>query len=132
MKFRTLAIFLLLALAGCTKEERIEMNDKEKITDLIMEVNNGGFNQYFFNSAGDDAASTLEILKRIDAVETAKLLEDAISRFPDSTVPPERETRQEILEEIDPEEELFEDLDSKVWSLAEDPESIYELHKNKH
>ena len=132
MKFCTLSFILLLTLIGCTKEETTEMNEKEKITDFIMGVNNGGFNQYFFNSAGDDAASTLEILKRINAVETAKLLEDAISRFPNSTVPPERENRQEILEEIDPEEELFEDLDSKVWNLAEDPESLYDLHKNKH
>ncbi len=132
MKFRALALILLLALTACTKEETFEVNEKEKITDFIMEVNNGGFNQYFFNSAGDDAVSTLEILKRIEALASAKLLEDAISRFPNSTVPKEREIRQEILEEIDPDEELFEDLDSTVWSLAEDPESLYDLYQNKH
>ena len=59
-------------------------NEVEKITqkanigELEMEVNNGGFNQYFVNS-GQNCLETLKALKKKGKTKTAKLLESAIN-----------------------------------------------------
>jgi hypothetical protein len=47
--------------------------------DLVLEVNNGGFSQFFFNSSGDRATETLAALHAIDAPQTAALLARAIA-----------------------------------------------------
>lgn len=54
-----------------------KLNPKANIEELEMEVNNGGFNQYFINS-GQNCYETLKALKKNGKVETAKLLESAI------------------------------------------------------
>lgn len=54
-----------------------KLNPKASIEELEMEVNNGGFNQYFINS-GQNCYETLKTLKKNGKVETAKLLESAI------------------------------------------------------
>jgi superoxide dismutase len=60
------------------KEPAVEkQNPKADISELEMEVNNGGFNQYFINS-GQNCYETLKALKKNGKVETAKLLESAI------------------------------------------------------
>ncbi|PIF62309.1 DUF4375 domain-containing protein [Flavobacterium sp. 11] len=55
-----------------------KLNPKANIEELEMEVNNGGFNQYFINS-GQNCYETLKALKKNAKVETAKLLESAIN-----------------------------------------------------
>lgn len=55
-----------------------KLNPKANIDKLEMEVNNGGFNQYFINS-GQNCYETLKALKKNEKVETAKLLESAIN-----------------------------------------------------
>ena len=35
------------------------------IEDLEAEINNGGFHQYFYNSAGDNTAETIQALETI-------------------------------------------------------------------
>jgi hypothetical protein len=37
------------------------------IDDLEAEVNNGGFHQYFYNSAGDNTAEAIRALEEIGA-----------------------------------------------------------------
>jgi len=60
------------------KEPEVEkLNPKADISELEMEINNGGFNQYFINS-GQNCYETLKALKKNGKVETAKLLESAI------------------------------------------------------
>jgi Domain of unknown function (DUF4375) len=54
------------------------LNPKANIEELDMEVNNGGFNQYFINS-GQNCYETLKALKKNGKIETAKLLESAIN-----------------------------------------------------
>jgi hypothetical protein len=48
---------------------------------LEAEVNNGGFDQYYFNSAGDHAADTPESLRTIGAEHTAMLVKKANDVF---------------------------------------------------
>jgi hypothetical protein len=92
-------LLLLLSLSSCAQKNSSEsgkvdtyenvknqlkgievekLNPKADIRELEMEVNNGGFNQYFINS-GQNCYETLKALKKNGKVETAKLLESAIN-----------------------------------------------------
>ena len=75
---------------------------------LEREINNGGFNQYFYNSSGDFAHETIVSLQTIGATKTADILQQAINQFPNSTVPRDRAKRQEVLAQI-------EEVADEVW-----------------
>ena len=57
------------------------------IEELDMEVNNGGFNQYFFNSSGQHCFETLRELKRLGKNKKAHLLEKAIELINPNKLP---------------------------------------------
>lgn len=57
------------------------------IEDLDMEVNNGGFNQYFFNSSGQHCFETLRELKKLGMNKKARLLEEAIALINSNKLP---------------------------------------------
>jgi adenosylmethionine-8-amino-7-oxononanoate aminotransferase len=48
------------------------------IEELEREINNGGFNQYFFNSSGNYATETINALKLIVSKIFLQLLEEAV------------------------------------------------------
>ena len=88
---------------------------------LEREINNGGLNQYFYNSSGDFAHETINSLKIISADKTANILQQAIDQFPDKTVPRNRTERQEILEKIEETiSEIFEELDERFFVYEDD------------
>jgi hypothetical protein len=89
--------------------------------ELEREVNNGGFDQYFWNSSGMYANETLETLKLIGANKTADILKAAIDPFPDKQVPIDRDVRDEIVESIrDANAEKWEDLDQRFFKYEDD------------
>jgi len=101
---------------------------------LEREINNGGFNQYFFNSSGDFAHKTVQSLKTIGANKTADILQKAIDQFPNSNVPEDRTERQEILEQIqETADVVWEDLSQKFFSYEDDLNTlnIEFVRKNK-
>lgn len=65
---------------------------------LEADVNNGGFDQYYFNSYGDFAAETPSLLRTIGAHQAANLVERANSAFGHEGPPTDRDERQEALE----------------------------------
>lgn len=80
------------------------------------EVANGGFSQFYFNSAGDQARETVEALHRIGAHKMAELVEKANAAFGERGPNPDRDKRQEQLDEIgDTSEKLWNDLDGE-WN----------------
>jgi Domain of unknown function (DUF4375) len=88
---------------------------------LEREVNNGGFNQYFYNSSGDFAHETIISLRAIGANKTANILQEAIDQFPNSTVPKDRAKRQEVLEQIEETaNEMWEQLDQAFYKYEDD------------
>jgi hypothetical protein len=90
------------------------------VESLEAEVNNGGFDQYFFNSSGDDAAGALEALNEIGATRTAELLRGACSRFPGAMPSPERFRRQvDLLEHVNRGGDAFASLDSAFHAYPE-------------
>ncbi|WP_251813130.1 DMP19 family protein, partial [Alkalimarinus sediminis] len=70
------------------------------ILDLEGQVNNGGFDQYYFNSYGDNAAEAVMALRAIGANSVAKMLVESFSVFPNSKPSPDRWVRQAQLEKI--------------------------------
>ena len=56
------------------------------VADLIEtlegEVNNGGFDQFFYNSAGNNTADTILALQAIGAARTADIVKRAAAMFP--------------------------------------------------
>ena len=93
---------------------------------LEKEINNGGFNQYFYNSSGDFAHQTLISLRQINAIKTADIFQLAIDLFPNSIVPKERSERQEILETIEEKaDEVWEQLDKR---FLEYEDNLYDLN----
>jgi hypothetical protein len=65
------------------------------IEELDMEVNNGGFNQYFFNSSGQNCFETLRELRKLGKNKKAELLEKAIE-----LVNPNRLSEKEMIEKF--------------------------------
>ncbi len=75
------------------------------LTWLAREVQNGGFHQYFFNSAGDFWKDVLEGLKAIGDENGTASFQKALSIFPESAPSADRITRHEQLRELDEKDE---------------------------
>ena len=100
-----------------------KVNPKANIDELLMEVNNGGFNQYFVNS-GQNCFETLKALKKNGKAKTAKLLESAIN-----LINPNHVSENEFVEKLRKREveELYDEkisaelnkLDAEFYKLKE-------------
>lgn len=98
---------------------------------LEEEVNNGGFDQYYFNSAGDLALSTVTALKSIGAVRAARILEAANAAFPDASPPGDRFKRQDALDEhVD--RSHFEPLDAEFYTYPDNLLSLLASYLRNH
>ncbi|MFB9865480.1 DMP19 family protein [Rufibacter immobilis] len=67
---------------------------------LESQVNNGGFDQYFFNSSGSYVHETSEALERINAPYMKKILDEAINSFPVTPVPKDTQKRRELIDDL--------------------------------
>jgi len=125
--------------AFCDYGDSIEkLNDYQKNffynQTLEREINNGGFNQFYFNSSGDFAHEIIVSLKAIGANKTAMIVETANNQFPNKIVPKDRATRQEILLQIENKvDENWEELDQKFFAYEDDLNSLNMdyIRKNK-
>ena len=70
------------------------------VNGLNMEVDNGGFDQYFYNSAGDFAQDAPAAFRAIGADLIAGIVSRACAVFPDGKPPRDREERQQLLLDI--------------------------------
>lgn len=84
-------------LENLTAQEKIFLF----VENLLREVNNGGFNQWFFNSSGDYVHETIAALDEIGAVKIATIVKQAVSFWPEGKVPKDRSARQDILQQIE-------------------------------
>lgn len=106
-------------------DDNFESLNLEEKTVLYIEmlegqVNNGGFDQYFFNSSGDYAHETLEALERINAPQMRSILDEAIKSFPITPVPKDTEKRRKYMDDL-PESVIdsWERLDNKFYEYPE-------------
>ena len=88
---------------------------------LEADVNNGGFNQYYFNSYGDFAAETPAHLRAIGAHQAASLVEQANLAFGSAGPPSDRDERQIVLDRIEGRAaEAWEALDNQFFAYPDD------------
>jgi len=98
---------------------------RELIRDLEAEINNGGFDQFFFNSSGDKTAETIAALEVIGASHTAGIVRNAAARFPGGMPPTDRDERQNLLAgSVSPDSDAFEDEDAAFLEYRDDLESL--------
>jgi hypothetical protein len=93
---------------------------KDLVEELEAEINNGGFDQYFFNTSGGNASAAIEALRAIGANTTASILERAVQMFPGGSAPPERGARQDLLAQVSPDGDAFEALDEQFLRYPDD------------
>lgn len=67
------------------------------VDDLRAELNNGGFNQYFANAAGNQASLALQALREMGATQMAKVMQRAMAVFPNGRPPASLESRQKAM-----------------------------------
>jgi hypothetical protein len=101
---------------------------------LYIEVNNGGFDQFFFNDAGKLAGDALRGLEVIGAPVLAGILRRAMSVFPDGVVPAEQIKRREFLCDLltDDQAELLEELDTEFYNLSEPVSDLLAAYVKQH
>lgn len=102
------------------KVEFSELTDAEQIFvcvwELEAEVNNGGFEQYFHNSAGDNSHRIIAALQSIGANLTAKIVKQAIDVFGPGGPPADQSKRQEAIEALSEEQkEVWNKLDTEFF-----------------
>ena len=105
------------------------LSDTEKtficVWSLEGEVNNGGFDQWFFNSSGDCAFDTPPSLIRIGAEATARIVKKAISYFPGGNPSKDWEKRREQMKKINDLIEMkWNELDDKFYKYEDDLEVL--------
>ncbi len=98
--------------------------NKQEIGELInlldAEVNNGGFDQFFFNSSGDKTAEIIDALELVGASRTAAMVKRAAAKFPEGMPPKEWAKRQDVLlEQVSPESNAFQETDKEFYSNSE-------------
>ena len=103
-------------------EDFEKLNPYEKNVLLVeyleMEVNNGGFHQFYLNSSGNYSLETEQALKAIGAIKTLKILEAANNQFPNKSIPKDREVRIEIINQIEGKAKLaWDSLNTKFYGL---------------
>ncbi len=94
------------------------LSETEKFFDCVCwlegEINNGGFDQYFFNIAGDHAQETVSALQTIGANYTAELLKQSFTVFQNKEPPRDLSKRRSELKNIGKKNErILSELDEK-------------------
>ena len=122
----------LIRLSECGRFWQVDFDElslPERVFRAIWElegqVNNGGFDQYFFNSSGDTAFAVVDALTAIGAGRTARIAVRANGVFPGATPPRDRHQRQALLNALGPQQKaLLEDLDAEFFGY---PDNLAEL-----
>ena len=105
----------------CNKIDRLTDTQKNFlfVENLEREINNGGFNQFFWNSSGNFTHETLKALKIINANIPANIVEKAISHWPKNIVPNNRSKRQNVLAEIEDQANvIWEECDKDFYKVT--------------
>ena len=100
-----------------------------RVWQLEAEVNNGGFAQYYFNSAGDLAAEAPAALEAIGATHTAGIVRGANAVFP-AGPPREQDAREELLDSIPA--EAFAPFDEGFLAYTDDLSSLLYAYVQSH
>jgi len=91
------------------------------LTELEMEVNNGGFHQYYWNSPGDRAREAVDALRTLGASHTAQLVVAANAVFGSEGPSPSREDRWSQMDSLgETAVNLWYELDGAFFEYKDD------------
>jgi hypothetical protein len=99
---------------------------------LEAEVNNGGFHQYYFNSAGDWAHYAPVALRAIGAHTMADIVEHANALFGSNGPPRERAARQTVLLAFADGDARWGALDAQFWTYPDDVATLLQEFLDAH
>jgi hypothetical protein len=95
------------------------------VWNLEAEVNNGGFAQFYVNSAGDKARETPSALREIGATQAAAIVEEANRVFGPQGPPADRDARTQALERLGATTTgALSTLDAKFYEYPDDLEEL--------
>ncbi|MBI2393459.1 MAG: DMP19 family protein [Deltaproteobacteria bacterium] len=113
-----------LVLAALEHRTFEELTEVERVIATVWaleaDVNNGGFDQFFFNSSGDLAFFAPKALSIIGAPSTAMIVARANALFGAGGPPRERGLRQAQLAALQGAEERLEELDVEFYEYLDD------------
>lgn len=106
-----------------------KLNQAEKdflhISYLQGQVDNGGFDQFFFNGSGDYCYEILESLQRIQAYRTFSIVSSAFQLFPIQPIPNDTRIRRTAMESLDENISYgWDKLDNQFYYYGEDLETM--------
>lgn len=92
----------------------------------VGQIENGGFDQFFYNSSGDFAAEAAPAFRTIGATGKAAVIDRALQLFPNGIPPEDRNQRIRLLDQATAEkgDEVFDELEQAFFAV---PEDIYLL-----
>ena len=94
---------------------------------LHLELYNGGFWQYFFNSTGTSCPEAIEGFKAIGMPEVASVIEEAVAKLGE-TFPMDPENRRTVVG--DPQNRMdFDELETQFYELADTKQFFRKLPK---
>lgn len=100
---------------------------------LEMEVNNGGFSQFFYNTGGNFSGEVVAAFNAIGAEKTAAICQQAIFAF-GQELPADREARLALLDacESDELDEALEECDNAFYEYQDDLTTLNYTYVLKH
>ena len=95
------------------------------IYEMEGEVNNGGFEQYLFNSSGNNANQLISALETVGSEQTLEVARTAMALWPESKIPEDIELRREQI--IGLPEQITQEWDRLDSTFSTLREPLYEL-----
>jgi hypothetical protein len=103
------------------------------LTEVEMEVNNGGFDQYYWNSPGEHAREAVAALQELGAAHTASLVGEANAVFGPEGPDPDRGRRGEQMEKLPPDaRERWYELDGAFYEYRDNLSSLAAQYIRRH
>jgi hypothetical protein len=112
-------------------ENQLSMDEVVDLIDALEgEVNNGGFHQYFYNSAGDRTNETIQALEIIEAFAMADIVRRAAQKFPSGMPSKNRFARQDVLLKAYPNAGAFRALDEEFYQYPDNLAALMTKYKS--
>jgi hypothetical protein len=121
-------------------EERIAADGLDALTEperfyraiylLEAEVSNGGLHQYLWNAPDDQPFEALAALRSIGAGEMARILDEAISLFPERRIPTTHAERKRALDAIPESREA--ELTNRFYGYPDDVAQLLARYVQQH
>ena len=98
------------------------------------QIENGGFDQFFYNSSGDFALEAASALEAIGAIRKAAVLKRAFALFPGGRPPRDRNERIKVLDDISgaADEDAFDALNQEFYAAPENTDLLLAAYVESH